>query len=351
MAAIIEKKGEEKFMGDVKKDDGTVVQEEQTREIFGARDGAIEKVDDHTVKLNLPAPDITIIPNFADYPALIVHRGFDEAGATSPRRRSAPGPWELVSHARSASRRVYKKRTNGAWWGDTVADMGPVYLDGVEYIDYGTDPSATIAAYEAGGDPHRLRDAAELRRDLRRARADAKSEAVTANTLCVRMNVKQPPFDNQQVRNAVQLGGRQRHGARPRLPGARHAWPRTTTSAPMHPEYVELLPPIARDPEKAKALMTEAGHADTELELISLDDDFNRNTCDAVAAQMRDAGMKVKRTVLPGNTFWNNWLGYPFSSTEWNMRPARGAGLCARLPDRRRRGTRPPSPTPSSTRC
>ena len=69
------------------------------------------------------------------------------------------------------------------------------------------------------------------------------------------------------------------------------------------------------------ALLTEAGHADTELELISLDDDFNRNTCDAVAAQMRDAGMKVKRTVLPGNTFWNDWLGYPFSSTEWNMRP------------------------------
>ena len=69
------------------------------------------------------------------------------------------------------------------------------------------------------------------------------------------------------------------------------------------------------------ALLKEAGHADTELELISLDDDFNRNTCDAVAAQMRDAGMKVKRTVLPGNTFWNNWLGYPFSSTEWNMRP------------------------------
>ena len=51
MAAIIEKKGEETFTGDVTKDDGTVVQEEQTREIFGARDGAIEKVDDHTVQL------------------------------------------------------------------------------------------------------------------------------------------------------------------------------------------------------------------------------------------------------------------------------------------------------------
>jgi peptide/nickel transport system substrate-binding protein len=88
----------------------------------------------------------------------------------------------------------------------------------------------------------------------------------------------------------------------------------------MHPEYAAL-PPVARDPEKAMALLTEAGHAETEIELISLDDDFNRNTCDAVAAQMRDAGMKVKRTVLPGNTFWNNWTGYPFSATEWNMRP------------------------------
>ena len=67
--------------------------------------------------------------------------------------------------------------------------------------------------------------------------------------------------------------------------------------------------------------MTEAGHIDTELELISRDDDFNSNTCDAVAAQMRDAGLKVKRTILPGNTFWNNWMGYPFSATEWNMRP------------------------------
>ena len=94
MQPLLEKKGEEKFMGDVTKDDGTVVQEEQTREIFGARDGAIEKVDDFTVKLHLANPDITIVPNFADYPALIVHRGFDEAGGdltTEPDRHRPVG--------------------------------------------------------------------------------------------------------------------------------------------------------------------------------------------------------------------------------------------------------------------
>jgi len=40
-----------------------------------------------------------------------------------------------------------------------------------------------------------------------------------------------------------------------------------------------------------------------------------------VAAQLRDAGLNVRRTILPGATFWQNWQGYPFSATQWNHRP------------------------------
>ena len=61
--------------------------------------------------------------------------------------------------------------------------------------------------------------------------------------------------------------------------------------------------------------------ADYEHELKSIDDDWRKNTTDSVAAQLREAGIKVKRTVLPGSTFWNDWAKYPFSSTNWNMRP------------------------------
>jgi peptide/nickel transport system substrate-binding protein len=89
---------------------------------------------------------------------------------------------------------------------------------------------------------------------------------------------------------------------------------------PIHPEYAELPAPVV-DKAKAKAMIDAAGKGSFEFELISLDDDWQAATCDAVAAQLRDAGVNIKRSILPGSTFWNDWLKYPFSATEWNMRP------------------------------
>ncbi len=95
------------------------------------------------------------------------------------------------------------------------------------------------------------------------------------------------------------------------------------------------LPKIARDPAKAKALMAEAGQADFEHDLITVDEDWHKNTGDAIAAQLREAGIKVKRTVLPGSTFWNDWTKYPYSMTNWNMRPLGVQVVAIALPDRR----------------
>lgn len=61
--------------------------------------------------------------------------------------------------------------------------------------------------------------------------------------------------------------------------------------------------------------------ADFEHDLVSIDDGYQRDTCDAAAAMLRDAGIPVKRTVLPGSSYWNDWTKYPFSATEWNQRP------------------------------
>jgi peptide/nickel transport system substrate-binding protein len=79
--------------------------------------------------------------------------------------------------------------------------------------------------------------------------------------------------------------------------------------------------PISRDIDAARALMEEAGQMDFEHEIITVDEDWQRNTGDAIAAQLREAGFRVKRTVLPGSTFWNDWTRYPYSLTIWNQRP------------------------------
>jgi peptide/nickel transport system substrate-binding protein len=67
--------------------------------------------------------------------------------------------------------------------------------------------------------------------------------------------------------------------------------------------------------------MTEAGQMDTEFELISYEADYVKNPGDVIAEHCREAGFKVKRTVIPGSSFWNDWTKYPWSTTEWNMRP------------------------------
>ncbi|MCR4268217.1 ABC transporter substrate-binding protein [Nitratireductor sp. ZSWI3] len=276
-----------------------------------AREGAIEKVDDMTVKLNLSAPDISIIPGMADYPGLIVHPSFDETGRDFVKNPIGTGPFELVSYE-VGNRVVLKKREDGKWWG------GEAYLDGVEFIDYGTDPSAMVSAFESGeihtnyettADYVEILDALDL----------VKSEVTTATTLVARTNVNNKPYDDEKVRKALQLAV---DNATVLALGYDNAGDVAENHhvCPIHPEYAEL-PKLARDIEKAKATMDEAGQMDFEHDLITVDEDWHKNTGDAIAAQLREAGFKVKRTVLPGSTFWNDWTKYPFSMTNWNMRP------------------------------
>lgn len=276
-----------------------------------ARDGAIIKVDDLTVKLKLTEPDIAIIPGFTDYPALVVHRDFDKDGADPIKKPIGTGPFELVSYA-VGSKAIVKRRENGKWWG------GETPLDGVEFIDYGTDFNATLNAFESGEidldfeTPADFIDALD-KMDL------VKSEVATATTLVARTNITHKPYDDQRVRNALQMAVdnnavMQLGYAGLGTVGENHH------VAPIHPEYYPL-PKKTRDAAAAKKLMADAGQADFEHELITVEDEWQKNTGDAIAGQLRDAGIKVKRTVLPGSTFWNDWTKYPYSMTIWYMRP------------------------------
>jgi len=273
------------------------------------RDGAVTVVDSHTLKLVLSAPDITLMVGCADYPAAVVHPSYD--GGDLLANPIGTGPFKPESHE-PGIKGVLVKNTEHSYWGQGG------YLDRIEFIDLGTDPATTLAAassdeidlaYQTTGEYLGLFDALGW----------TKSEAVTAATLAIRFNQLAEEYKDVRVRRALTMAvdnkvvlelGYSNLGT---VAENHHV-------CPIHPEYAELPPPV-HDPAAALALLTEAGMADHEFDLISLDDGWQADSCNAVAAQLRDAGVKIKRTLMPGATFWNDWTKHPFSATEWNMRP------------------------------
>lgn len=274
------------------------------------REGAVVKVDDTTVQLNLTASDIAVVANLSDYPAAVVHASFQD-GQDPASNAIGTGPY-IPQEVAVGQKAILARAPNHTWWGGTAP------LDEIHYVDFGTDPAAMVALfssdevdanYESVGEFIDILDGMDL----------VKEELVTASTIVVRMNSSSDLYKDKAVRSAVQLAvdpkvvlelGYNNLGKT----GENHHM------FPIHPEYPEL-PAQTINPAGLMPALEAAGLKDTEFEVISLDDGWEAATTAAVQAQLKDAGMNIKHTVMPGSTFWNDWQKYPFSSTTWNHRP------------------------------
>ena len=280
-----------------------------------AAKGAIVVVDSHTVQLNTNAPDITIIPGMADYPAAIVHSSHDPDDMMGT--QVGTGPYLIESHE-VGIKAVLVRNEGHDWWG-YAAGKG-AFIDRFEFIDYGTDPSLHLAAAEADevdviwevdGDYLQMFEAIGWTR----------TAVASGATIVIRTNQQtEPVYTDKRVRQAIAMAVDNNICLELGIAGS-GVGANNHHAGSMHPEFDPSVGRLPFNPEKAKSLMEEAGVADFEHKLTSIDDDWRRNTTDAVAAQLRDAGIKVKREVLPGATFWNDWTKYAFSSTNWNHRP------------------------------
>ena len=161
-----------------------------------------------------------------------------------------------------------------------------------------------------------------------------KSEVVTAGDHRRRTNVTNKPYDDQKVRKALQLAVDNAvvlqlgYGNAGTVAENHHV-------CPIHPEYFEL-PKIARDPAKAKALMAEAGQADFEHELITVDEDWHKNTGDAIAAQIARGRHQGQAHGAAGLDLLERLDEVSATRmTNWNMRPLGVQVLALALPHRR----------------
>lgn len=274
------------------------------------REDGVEVVDPLTLRLTLGFPDATLMASLSDYNALIVHRSYD--GADPSVNPLGSGPFRPVLNL--VGERQVLERTE--WWGTPV--FGGPWLDGIEYIDLGTDPAQALTAARAGEIDAVDQTVADFAPALEELGWVA-TQVPSASTLVVRFQQHDPVYADLRVRKAIQMAVSNPVVLELGIGGLGDVGENHHV-CPLHPDYAEIPAPL-HDPDAARTLLAEAGHAETTFTLISLDDAWQSLSCDAVAAQMSDAGIKVERRVLPGVEYWTNWREFPFSATYWNMRP------------------------------
>lgn len=282
------------------------------------RAGAVTMVDAHTLDLSLSAPDIAIIANFSDYPAAITHESYD--GGDPFENGIGTGPFRPVELI-PGTRCVLERHPDHRWWGTEV--LGGPWLDRVEFLDYGTDPANWVAAAETD-EVDLLYETVGSFVEVMDGLGWTRTRTETAATTVIRGHQQaevdgRTPYAGARARRALALAVDNAiclelgYDGRGTVAANHHV-------SPIHPAYADI-GPAEYDPARALAEMQALGLAEFEHELVTVDDEWQRNTGDAVAALLRDAGLKCRRTILPGQVFWDNWLTYPFSATQWNHRP------------------------------
>ncbi len=291
-----------------KNDDGSPVMGKRMRE------GAIERVNDHTVKLHLNSPVLSIPENLYNYPTAIVHRNFDDDGGNLAKNPIGTGPYALAEYEIGSKCRLVR-RTDGPYWG------AEPYLDEIFYIDHGDDENAGVAALASGQVDHMHELFIDTMDVIERLPNAILHEAPTAQTAVFRMRVSEKPFDDIRVRQAVALTMDHQkilelaYRSRGVIAENHHV-------APIHPEYFKL-PEMKRDLAKAKALLAEAGHPNG----ISISLDVNNDQAWEVSAaqafreQAAAGGIDLKLNIMPGSQYWTVWDKTPFGLTGWTHRP------------------------------
>ena len=275
--------------------------------------GAVEKVDSHTVKLHLNTAVLSIPENLYNYPTAIVHRHFGDNGANLSKWAVGTGPYSLAEFA-VGQKAVLKKRP-GYWGGD-------VSLDEIQYIDLGEDASAYVAAI-ASGQVDGLYEVDVSQLDVYEKLPGMKVyEANTAQTAVARMRVTEKPFDNKKVRQAIQMcmdcDALVKIAYRGRAVAAEHHH-----VSPIHPEYFKLAKP-KYDPARAKALLAEAGHPNgikIKIDVGNTTGPWELSAIQAFREQCKPAGIDLEINAIPANTYWGIWDKTPFGLTSWTHRP------------------------------
>jgi len=197
---------------------------------------------------------------------------------------------------------------NPDYWGE------PAKLEKATF-KFISEPTAAFAALMAGDvDAFPVFPAPE---NLAQFEADPRFKVVVGSTegeTILSTNNKQAPFDNKLVRQAMAHAINRQEI----IDGAMFGYgtPIGTHFAPHNPAYKDFTSDSAYDPEKAKALLKEAGFENGFKTTLKLPPpSYARRGGEIIAAQLRQVGIQAEIS----NLEWAQWLEQVFRGKDYGL--------------------------------
>lgn len=264
---------------------------------------SVEAVDTSTLKVTLSSPAGNFLFNLGWGDAVMVA---PESADTNKENPVGTGPFKFDNWAKGSSVEIVR---NDDYWGEAVALSKATF----RFIP---DASAAIAALQSGDvDAFPNFPAPEA---LPAFQADPRFAVVIGSTegeTILSTNNSQPPFDDAKVRQAI-AHAIDRQAI---IDGAMFGLgtPIGTHFAPHHPAYVvDTINTYPYDPEKAKALLAEAGFADGIKARLHLPPpSYARRGGEIIASQLREVGIDLE--IIPVE--WAQWLEGPFKQADFDL--------------------------------
>ena len=307
-----------KLKPDVKFQDGEPFSSKDVKfsfERFGAKDStnkdkaffasieSIETPDPLTVVIHFKEPSFQALFHLGNETAVILDEKSAADEATNP---VGTGPYKLSSWTKGSSLTLDK------WDGFRDAAKVPLAHATFRFI---SDPSAEVAALLAGD----IDVMANLQnvQALGQFKNDPRFQVLVGGTegkTILAMNNKKKPLDDLKVRQAIAYAVDRKaviDGAMDGL-GA----PIGSHLTPNDPGYVDLTGMYPHDPEKAKALLKEAGvKLPLELSLILPPPAYARQGGQIIAAELAEVGINAKIQEVE----WAQWLSGVYKDKNYDL--------------------------------
>ncbi len=263
---------------------------------------SVVATDASTVTITLSAPNGSFLFNLAWGDAVIVAPESIENITTNP---IGTGPFTFTNWVQGDKIEITK---NADYWGT------PAKLDSATF-KFISDPTAAFAAVMAEDvDAFPGFPAPE---NLPQFDADPRFTVLVGSTegeTILSTNNLQPPFDNVMVRKAL-AHAIDRQAI---IDGAMFGYgtPIGSHFAPHNPAYLDLTGNSEYDPDKARALLAEAGFADGFTTTLKLPPpSYARRGGEIIAAQLAEVGI----TAEISNLEWAQWLEQVFRGKDFGL--------------------------------